>query len=74
MVFLQALQYARAASIARACAYKIGAFAAEQDLPFVASNARIIGELAKSGTCVELEAFRCSLLQSLETKSLIETP
>ena len=59
--FLQALQYARAASIVRACAYKITGDVAEHELPFVASNARIISELAKTGTCAELDAFRSGI-------------
>ena len=46
----------------RACAYRIEGTVAENDLPFVASNARIINEIAKSGTCEELEAFRLALL------------
>ena len=55
---LQALQYARAASVVRACAYEITGNVVERSLPFVAANARIINEIAKTGTCAELDAFR----------------
>ena len=50
----------------RAYAYKIDGNVAEHELPFVASNARIINEIAKADTCEELEAFRLTSPQLID--------
>lgn len=56
---MQALQYARAASVARACAFKIGPLLQDDELPFVGpASAKVIREILLTGSCPELDAFR----------------
>ena len=62
---LQSLSFARAASVMRACAYKIqpGTDPATLHLPFVGrARAAQICDLATTGTTAELEEHRYSFL------------
>lgn len=71
---MQSLSFARAASVVRACAYKIAPHTPPEALaalPFIgAARARQIADLATRGTTAELEQHRCLVATPVYTNLL----